>query len=107
MKKLIMAFITSASISTAFACVPYCDGTTVEGNKDLALQHVVTAFAKENNCDLGTNCLMNFNTDSYSIAWAEACDGSAHKGNDPLGSTFICEHHTCRPLGFFWPIAVY
>jgi len=106
MKKLLLLAL-SISISTTYAAIPYCPGTRVTGYKNQALQYVVATFAKNSHCVVGNNCLQNFDQVKYSIAWKELCSESAAKGNDPNGSTFICQDGQCHPLGFAEPLGLY
>lgn len=108
MKKLGLAILLSSLISTVYADIPYCDGTKqATGNKHHALQYVVNAFANENHCEIGNGCLINFHKYKYAIAWAKDCPDSEARGNDPKGSTFICQHGQCTPFGFYSPSATY
>ena len=108
MKKIGLAILASSIISTAFADIPNCDGTkNATGSKNQALQYVVKAFANENHCEIGANCLINFHKYKYAIAWAKDCPDSAARANDPKGSTFICKHKVCTPFGFDYPSATY
>lgn len=100
MKKIISLFLIGFFTSSANASIPYCSGTQVTGDKSRALQNVISTFALENKCIIGTNCILNFNSIKYSIAWSQDCIDSAKKGNDPKGSTFVCSEGTCNPLGF-------
>lgn len=93
--------------SSVYADIPYCSGTSVQGSKHNALQSVVRDFAKQYNCSIGSNCILNFNTVKYSIAWAKDCPDSARHGNDRKGSTFVCDAGVCQPLGFDFPSANY
>jgi hypothetical protein len=105
----IKSWLLSAALLSAnvHAAIPYCSGTEVTGSKHIALQHVINTFANENNCSIGDNCILNFNQVKYSIAWSKECMDSANKGNSPYGSTFVCEHGACLPLGFHSPLAEY
>lgn len=107
MKKIIPLLLIGVFASTANASIPYCAGTQVEGSKHQALQYVVNTFTLENHCTIGNNCILNFDSNKYSIAWAKDCIGSANKGNDPKGSTFVCSNGECHPLGFHSPNAPY
>lgn len=107
MKKIILIFLIGIFTSMSYANIPYCAGTTVKGSKHKALQYVIETFAKENNCLIGENCIRRFDKIRYAIAWAEACDGSARRGNDPKGSTFVCSKGFCHPDGFYEPNATY
>ena len=107
MRKNILLGLATIFASSAYADIPYCPGTEVHGSKNNALQYVVETFASQNNCIIGSNCLLNFDGVKYSIAWAVDCPGSAQRGNDPKGSTFICTHGTCFPYGFSSPNADY
>lgn len=108
MKKMIFMFAATILTSHAYAFVPYCSGEEVTGSKSQALQQVIQEFANENGCVLNqTNCIHNFDEVKYHISWGEYCDNSARRGNDPKGSTFICEDGACFPYGFYFPRANY
>ncbi len=107
MKKIALGFLASIFLSSAFADIPYCSGTDVTGSKHQALQYVIKSFAAQYKCDIGSNCILNFDHVKYSIAWSKNCLDSQRKGNDPKGSTFICKSGTCTPLGFSQPSADY
>lgn len=107
MKKLISLFLAGFVVANAYASIPYCPGTDVKGSKHDALQYVITTFANQNNCFIGSNCILNFDGVKYSIAWAQDCVASKNKGNDPKGSTFICTNGKCTPFGFSEPHANY
>lgn len=107
MKKIIPLLLIGLFTASANATIPYCTGTHVEGSKHDALQYVVKTFASENNCVVGTNCILNFDSVKYSIAWDKDCSDSANKGNNPKGSTFVCSNGECHPLGFQSPNASY
>jgi hypothetical protein len=107
MRKKILLVLATVFTSSVFAEIPYCPGTEVNGGKHNALQYVVDTFANENNCVIGSNCILNFDGIKYSIAWAVDCPGSAQRGNDPKGSTFICMEGQCYPYGFSLPSAEY
>jgi hypothetical protein len=106
-QKFVMISFVSVLACNAYAEIPYCPGTHLYGSKNMALQRVVKHFADQNACEIGSNCLLNFDQVKYSIAWTEPCRASAAKGNDPKGSTFICEHGMCTPYGFSSPAAGY
>lgn len=93
-------------LSSAYANIPYCPGTKVKGKKDQALQQVITSFAQNLHC-VEANCIQNFDQNKYAVTWGENCADSEALGNDPAGSTFICDNHQCTPLGFDWPSANY
>lgn len=99
--------LVSIFSSSVYAEIPYCSGTQVQGSKHQALQTVVSTFANENHCDTGNNCLHHFDDVKYAINWADDCPQSANRGNDPRGSTFICDEGVCLPLGFSLPEAFY
>jgi hypothetical protein len=106
--KLIITCISSLLALNAFADdIPYCKGTSVMGSKHTALQTVVKSFAAENKCKIGKNCLLNFDTVKYSIAWSEPCVASEARLNDAKGSTFLCDQGKCVPYGFSNPSANY
>jgi hypothetical protein len=107
MNKLLTLIIVGALTSSVYANIPYCPGTDVKGSKHDALQYVVKTFADQNDCKIGNNCLLNFDTVKYSIAWSEPCPKSAAKLNDPNGSTFVCKQGLCVPYGFSYPSAKY
>ncbi len=107
MKKLITLFLAGFVASSAYASIPYCSGTTVKGSKHDALQYVIATFASQNNCVIGTNCILNFDGIKYSVAWAKDCVASKKKGNDAKGSTFVCSAGNCSPFGFSEPHANY
>ena len=107
MKKSIPLLLIGVFTSSVNASIPYCSGTQVEASKDQALQYVINTFALENHCTIGTNCILNFDSIKYSIAWAKDCMDSSKKGNDPKGSTFVCSYGECHPLGFHSPKAPY
>ncbi len=107
MKKMSLWLLTSVLATSAYADIPYCSGTSVTGAQSDALQYVVQQFADENHCDIGTNCILNFDDVKYSIAWSGNCAESASKNNDPRGSTFVCANGVCYPLGFSEPNAAY
>ena len=107
MKKTISLLLMGLFSSAVNADIPYCSGTQVDGSKHQALQYVVSTFAIENHCLIRGNCILNFDSVKYSIAWAADCADSAKKGNDPKGSTFVCSQGQCQPLGFFTPQASY
>jgi hypothetical protein len=107
MRKKLFLGLVSIFASSAYADIPYCPGTEVAGSKHNALQYVVDTFAGEHNCVIGSNCILNFDGVKYSIAWSEDCSGSADRGNDPKGSTFICKDGKCYPYGFVSPSADY
>lgn len=107
MKKIIPLLLIGVFSSSVNASIPYCAGTQVEGSKHQALQYVINTFALENHCIIGNNCILNFDSIKYSIAWAKDCKESANKGNDAKGSTFICSEGKCYPLGFHSPNASY
>lgn len=107
MRKKLLLGLAGIFASSAYADIPYCPGTEVNGGKNHALQYVVETFAAENNCIIGSNCILNFDEVKYSIAWSEDCAGSAQRGNDPKGSTFICKDGMCYPYGFSSPFAQY
>lgn len=108
MKKILLAAIliicSSAASSTS---IPYCPGTVVSASKSQALQQVIKKFANMNDCKIGNNCILNFEKIKYSIVWSEPCPNSALLGNDPDGSTFICDAGYCYPYGFSYPVAKY
>jgi len=105
---MIFLLASSLLVSNAFADVPYCVGEEVSGEKSAALQQVIKSFAEENNCVIGNqNCIHNFDSIKYHISWSEDCIGSARRGNDPTGSTFICDNGVCHPFGFNYPRANY
>ena len=107
MKKLLIVLACSFLTNVYAAEIPYCSGSDAKGGKGDALQRVVHQFANKHNCDIGTNCLLNFNKVNYSIAWAKDCPDSAKKGNSAQGSTFTCEMGVCTPLGFKFPRETY
>jgi hypothetical protein len=91
--------------ASAYASIPYCPGTTVTGSKHQALQYVVNKFAETYGCEIGSNCLLNFDGFKYSIAWDNHC--AASRSNDPRGATFACQNGTCTPYGYGNPSASY
>lgn len=107
MKKIALVLLANLSLTAAaYANIPYCPGTHVKGNKHHALQYVITSFAHENNCE-EAHCVQNFDQNKYAVTWGKDCPDSARRGNDPAGSTFICQNHECTPLGFSLPQATY
>ncbi|MBI2784799.1 MAG: hypothetical protein HYX60_00195 [Legionella longbeachae] len=100
MKKLILVCLASFVASSTYASIPYCSGTDVKGSKHDALQSVIKTFAIQNNCNIGTNCILNFDDVKYSIAWDTYCVGAK-------GATFVCKNGKCNPFGFSQPSANY
>jgi predicted TIM-barrel enzyme len=101
MKKGLMFLLPALLISSAYADIPYCVETQPPSpSKNAALQYVVKEFANMFGCEVGSNCLQNFQMSKYSVAWAGRC--AAGKG-----STFICDNGSCYPYGFSYPRASY
>src|SRR5690349_17160260 len=101
MKKSLFIIISSLVVSSANAAVPYCAETTPPPPlEDHALQTVVAEYAQQHGCEVGNNCLLNFDQFKYSVAWKRSCAAGS-------GSTFICQNHVCHPYGFSDPRARY
>ena len=115
---LTVIFILTSCSSIAYAAsIPYC---THNGERpanrieNKLLQKLIPDFAKEMQCEIGTNCLGKWNNQEnptkFSIAWAKQCgpiiSGQYQLGDEGHGSTFTCQKNLqtgktcCAPLGY-------
>lgn len=118
MKKLLAVITLTCLTGLSYAAsIPYC---TKNGEKpanateNKLLQKLIPEFAKEMQCNIGTNCLGKWNNQDnptkYSIGWAKQCGpvigGMYQLGDEGHGSTFTCQKNSetgktcCSPLGY-------
>lgn len=105
MRKIFALIFGCLVLSSAQAGdIPYCSGTKVTGSKHVALQQLVQGFASQFDCNIGRNCILNYNKVYYHIAWARWCPNPV---SEPTGTTFMCYEGKCTPTGSNHPVTYY
>lgn len=108
-------YLTNPKITLTKAnivAIPYCKAKSlpVTPEEDKAIQPLVNAYARQAECDIGTNCLEKWNdkgTVKFSIAWQSPCgsqNGIISMSQSNHGTTFVCRNYPnknvcCWPLG--------